>query len=723
MMFRGIEYDAVFRSEEAINAYEFTTDRKKEKAEKDSKKLNDLLSHLGRQPVNRYLSCTGWFVTKDEPTADQRAAVERESRRSGIAIHSVSIAGLQRRLCDAEDYLRCRDLAPFGSTAYSTSVSFPNTKVEPEFDSKPGSLSTKEVCQRLINGERAILVGEFGVGKSYAMRELYRELRKEYLRSSGAIPFPLHINLRDCAGLRSPAEVLRRHAEEIGFPGERSLISAWRAGSCVLLLDGFDEIVPTRWLGSASDLRQVRWQSLTPIRRIVEEAPAMSGIAVCGRPHFFSSSTEMHDALGFMAGVPILNIEDFSDRQLQQFVANSGVSFKLPEWLPARPLLIGYLIAIRSLAEISAEGQIDQADAWRELFNLICRREAEILTAVRPETIKNIISRVATLARARGDELGPIGMNQMERAFVEVNGVQPDEEGIQLLLRLPGLATMDSSESRVFIDRNLADTAYGEDLSSYVASPYDNHPLAQSASWVTASTQLGVDVASRALADLNMTSGTALATAKKRQNEGRFDAVLADTIRVADALHASVDRDSYLLEGVIFEYLAPDEGHQALAKATLQDCVIDVLDIGNLENIADCPTFNSCLIGYLDGASIIPQWLTGKFTDCEIDRFSDHLGTTAGIMQLKISDDKRIALTILKKIYSQRGSGRKESALFRGLDQQSRALVPSVLTALISDGWIFRSAGRSESIYLPTKGRRSEALRVLDKPGDFRWKS
>jgi hypothetical protein len=723
VMFQGQEYDAVFQSEDAIHAYEFTTDRKKEKAVKDSKKLNDLLIYLHRQPENKYLSCTGWVVTKDDPTAEQRAAVDHESRRTGMPIYAISIVSLQRRLCDAEGYLRCRDHAPFGSTAYSTSVDFPSVRVDPEFSWSLTSLSVKDVSQRLINGERAILVGEFGVGKSYAMRELYRELRKEYLKSSGAIPFPLHINLRDCAGLRSPAEVLRRHAEEIGFPGERSLISAWRAGSCILLLDGFDEIVPTRWLGSASDLRQVRWQSLTPIRRIVEEAPGTSGIAVCGRPHFFSSSSEMHDALGFLSTVPAFNIEDFSEKQLKQFLVNSGVSSQLPEWLPARPLLIGYLIAIKSLGDISSANQIDQADAWRELFNLICRREAEILTAVRPETIKNIISRVATLARSRGDELGPIGMGQMERAFVEVNGVQPDEEGIQLLLRLPGLATMDSSESRVFIDRNLADTAYGEDLSSYVASPYDSHPLAQSASWVTAATQLGIDVAARALADMKMTSGVALAAAKKRQAESRFDAVLADTIRIADALHSTVARDSYLLEGVIFEYLAPDEGHRTLARATLQDCVIDILDIGNLENADDCPQFHSCLIGYLDGATAIPQWLTGKFTDCEIDRYADHLSTAAGIMQLKLPNEKRVALTVLKKIYSQRGSGRKESALSRGLDQQSRLLVPSVVAALVSDGWIWRSTGRSEPIYLPAKGRRSEALQALDKPGDFRLKS
>jgi hypothetical protein len=144
------------------------------------------------------------------------------------------------------------------------------------------------------------------------------------------------------------------------------------------------------------------------------------------------------------------------------------------------------------------------------------------------------------------------------------------------------------------------------------------------------------------------------------------------------------------------------------------------MDIGNLENADDCPSLHSCLIGYLDGATAIPQRLSARFIDCEIERYSEQLQTTAGIMQLKgLPAEQRVALTILKKIYSQRGSGRKESGLSRGLDQQSRALVPKVLSALVSNGWLIRSPGRGEAIYLPVKGRRSAALTALDKPGNF----
>ncbi len=685
VMFQGKEHDGVFITEDAIHAYEFTELRTKDKAQKDGQKIADILAGLGRQADNKFRTCTGWFVTKEEPTADQRIAIAAIAKRSNLTINALSYMSLQGRICNTGDYLRCRDNAPFGSTAYTAQLKIHNRDVAPEFRIGNESRTVDDLAEDLASGGRAILVGEFGVGKSYAMRELYRELRKRHFRSNGLTPFPLHINLRDCVGLKTPAEVLRRHAEEIGFPSERSLISAWRAGSCVLLLDGFDEIVPTRWLGRASDLRDVRYQSLSPIRRMVEEAPKAAGIMACGRQHFFSSPNEMNAALGFSPSVMTLQIDDFSDEQLEKFLEGAESTSRLPSWLPARPLLIGYLVAANSLGEIGSSDIEDQASAWRKLFDLICQREAAILTSVRPETIKQIMSRVATLARARGDQLGPIDMNQMERAFIEVNGIQPDEEGIQLLLRLPGLANTGTSsdwESRVFVDRSLAETAYGEDLASHLTNPYGSHALAQSASWATAATQLGVDVASRALETLGMGAGTALTVAKRRQNEGQFDAVLADTIRVADTFSPEPARQNYLVEGVFFDYLTLGDGQPTLARATLQGCVIETIDISNLERPDDCPSFQDCLIGHVEGATAIPKEFASKFTNCEIGGYSDQLQTTAGIMQLKMPAKLRISLTILKKIYSQRGTGRKEGALSRGLSPQLRPLVPEVIEGI-----------------------------------------
>jgi len=211
-----------------------------------------------------------------------------------------------------------------------------------------------------------------------------------------------------------------------------------------------------------------------------------------------------------------------------------------------------------------------------------------------------------------------------------------------------------------------------------------------------------------------------LTVAKRRQNEGQFDAVLADTIRVADTFSPEPARQNYLVEGVFFDYLTLGDGQPTLARATLQGCVIETIDISNLERPDDCPSFQDCLIGHVEGATAIPKEFASKFTNCEIGGYSDQLQTTAGIMQLKMPAKLRISLTILKKIYSQRGTGRKEGALSRGLSPQLRPLVPEVIEDLMKYGWITASSSRGESIYLPVKNRRTQALKALDKPGDFR---
>ncbi|MGW2664326.1 NACHT domain-containing protein [Nocardia tengchongensis] len=593
-------------------------------------------------------------------------------------------------------------------------------------------MDTSELATNLIEGLRAVVIGDFGVGKSHALRELYLELRDKHIRSKRATPFPVHINLRDCAGLKTPAEILRRHSEEVGFGSERNLISAWRAGSCMLLLDGFDEVVPSRWLGGAADLKDVRRKALYPIRRLVEETPPGAGVVVCGRPQYFSSYVEMPEALGFHADTGILRIDNFTDEQLSEYLSAAKVEdWTVPEWIPTRPLLIGYLVRRRDFADFDSSEQISAAVAWRGFFDAICQREAVGLTAVRPTVIKSIISRVATLAKSQGDETTPMGMDVMRKAFIEIYNRQPDEEGNLLLMRLPGLAIAgeNDSDTRVFVDRDLADTAYGEDLAAHLTNPFAEHPLSMAASWVTSASDLSIDVAANAIESREKapeggkTSARAvLASAKRRQDQGNFDAVLADTLRVVTTLGTGdipeKSLESFLIEGVWFHDLQIT-GDKLGKRLSYQDCVIQVLDISTTEEGADVPQFRECIIGFLDGASSLPVWLDDYFEECSIEQYSQQSSTTAGILQLSMDPTDKVALTILKKIYNQRGSGRKESALTRGLDQASRNLVPNALSKLISEGWLHKTTSGGNTLYLPVKGRRAGALRALEKPNEF----
>lgn len=720
---KGKERDAVFVSQSDVHAYEFTIGRGKEKAEKDAEKLQELLEDLSRLPEHAYKTFVGWFVTLDEPSPEQRAAVKARSGQN--VLHAISVATLQQRVCDSEKYLQLRSNSPFGSVAYLDSGTLTDLKVDVVLQANDSSeVLVPELVADLVAGQRILLSGDFGVGKSHTMQDLYQRLRKEHFRRKKLTPFPVHINLRDCVGLRTPAEILRRHAEEIGFPDEKSLISAWRAGACILLLDGFDEIVPVRWLGSASDLRNVRWEALAPVRRLVEETPKDVGVVLSGRSQYFSSDREMREALGLSASSIALTLSNFNEQQVDDYLRRAGVTWTLPDWLPSRPLLLGYLVSAGGLDSFNGGEAETQAAAWRSMFAAICARESKMFTAVRPDTIRQIIARVATLARSQGNTTGPVSMDLLRKAFIDVNNRQPDAEGLQVLLRLPGLASTSAgagADDRIFVDQDLADTAYGEDLASHLLSPYAEHPLADQASWVSASTDLGVAVTANALAEYGITGKAAYVVATQRQNANKMDAVLADVLRVAEELGGlgNVNSSSFSIEGVIFDQLTLGTDNSVFSRVNFVDCVIQVLDLSAVDSVSDLSYFRGGVIGQIEGMSALPDWLASRFTGVEIEQFSAGSQTISGILHLKLPLDSRIALTVLKKVYAQRGSGRKESSLFRGLDSSAKQDVPSVINRLVADGWIVKETSGASVLYLPVKGMRPAALKYLESPAQF----
>ena len=82
----GRERDGLFETEECIHLLEATTSRKLEKAREDIAKLTSLALKLQKSTLAKAVRC--WFVTRDEPTADQRHAAEKH--RSLVTVLSFS---------------------------------------------------------------------------------------------------------------------------------------------------------------------------------------------------------------------------------------------------------------------------------------------------------------------------------------------------------------------------------------------------------------------------------------------------------------------------------------------------------------------------------------------------------------------------------------------------------------------------------------------------------
>src|SRR5438128_169175 len=73
---QGRERDGVFETRDTIHVVEATVSGKREKADSDAKKTAQTVQHI-RGAGGKFAQ--GWFITRNEPTIEQKKAVDRYS--------------------------------------------------------------------------------------------------------------------------------------------------------------------------------------------------------------------------------------------------------------------------------------------------------------------------------------------------------------------------------------------------------------------------------------------------------------------------------------------------------------------------------------------------------------------------------------------------------------------------------------------------------------------
>ncbi|MFJ5278685.1 NACHT domain-containing protein [Streptomyces parvulus] len=306
------ERDGVFVGPDSVAIVECTVSRRKDKAEKDGKKLQEACLAMARQ--HPFKSIEGFFVTSDEPTADQRAVI----KKFGPPLIACSFAQLRGQLVDSLRYLELRAPYLFGSAREPSSGDYSDLKpyvaVDPVESGTSEPFSIDRVAQQVAEGRSVLLYGDYGAGKSIFLRELYQRLAKTHRRNPFQ-PFPILLNLRDHQGQVLPAEALERHARAIGFPEPSQLVRAWRSGDVTLILDGFDEIATPGWIGKTSTMHDIRRRSVELVRRFCDESRSSTSLVLAGRVHFFDSEQEMRMALGVRDSALFLMAKEPTEEQ------------------------------------------------------------------------------------------------------------------------------------------------------------------------------------------------------------------------------------------------------------------------------------------------------------------------------------------------------------------------------------------------------------------------
>ncbi|MBF8189218.1 TIR domain-containing protein [Nonomuraea sp. K274] len=184
---------------------------------------------------------------------------------------------------------------------------------------RPGSQVRHGLTDELMrllaadHGRFLLLLGDFGHGKTFALRELARRIPAELPHLT-----PILIELRALDKAHSVdalvAAHLAGHGEEfIDLKAFRYLL---RQGRIVLLFDGFDELVTRLTYERAAD----------HLATLLAAAEDKAKIVVASRTQHFKSHNQVLTSLGEMVGVlpqrRVFSVEDFTPDQIRSYLAN-----------------------------------------------------------------------------------------------------------------------------------------------------------------------------------------------------------------------------------------------------------------------------------------------------------------------------------------------------------------------------------------------------------------
>ena len=283
-----------------------------------------------------------------------------------------------------------------------------------------------------------------------------------------------------------------------------------------------------------------------------------------------------------------------------------------------------------------------------------------------------------------------------------------------LLQRLPGLGVYhDEEESRVFVDEAFVDACRGGDLTAFVERPFDFDSSVLSRIESAAGT-LGIAIAHRKLEMGGISEGK-LNTAMEQAQHQNCVYLVADVARLIIGAGFGVRRDIVISGVVIPELeLGSPRGNDSLLQ--FSDCLFARVELDPSADVEKIPVFRSCFIESFEGRLSRTDLPPDRFdADCIVDYFVEAAETTAAVLTSDLPLGTRVCLTVLKKIYERRGSGRKENALYRGLDQRARRMVPGVLQVLKSERVALPYRRKGETIWLPGRDRR-RASRMIAAP-------
>lgn len=692
----GVNFDAVIKiSEEELVILEVTEEFSLEKIRGDVTKIAPVKIHMSAESV----IVRGYIVLNKTPTQGMRDIGAPHK------IKVVSIAEFEQEAYDFQSYHNNRLIYAFGSAVD------PATGRTDIFDYIPVSYIDRHnskrydingIAENLSQGRRIVLLGEYGTGKSRCIKELFTRLSKTYQQASS---YPIAINLREHWGAQTGIEIIAGHLSRLGLSGMLDRTMQLLAnGNICLLLDGFDELGAQTFGAFENEKRRndIRKQALTGVCNLI--ALSSGPLIITGREHYFHDNKDLLDAIGLNlrdAGTQILGCRsEFEDGQANQYITSLGLTGNAPSWLPKKPLMFQILGTLdKQDAEKILNSQFGEIGFWGQFIDAVCLREAKAHSSIDPGTVKQVLQNLARTTRYSPHALGRLTPKDISAAYERATGGSPDDAGNLMLTRLCTLGRVEpESPDRQFVDPYIVQLLFAdcvtddistrdrETLATKFDQPLNHVGLYFLAQWID-TYEMRADSLSYLHCDPSAKNSQILAEIVSAlllvQNEPiDFDGLQISYAELSDLSFSKV----------------------SLKNISLKKCVIWNAYIDNcIVSSDDYVGIIGCDINTLHGVSsklAAPSWIQG----CSI---KETVGVTnsSRIKSSGLPAAQKLFLSIIHKIFFQRGGGRKENTLFRGGYGQAfdKKIYEQILGKLISNGIISPSKDSSGAIYNPNR--------------------
>jgi len=707
----GVNFDCVLEISDIEKiVIEITENRSLEKIRTDISKIQSVRMSM----MAKNIMIRPYIICDFSPTQGMKDAGKENH------IEVLSFQDFRKMFFDFSSYHMIRSNKQFGSAIDPITGENDSTEyIQVGYEQTDGDeITAQTIADKIIKGDKVILLGDYGTGKSRCFREVFHILSE---KSKETLLYPIAIDLKETWGLENAVEIIRRHFSHLGV-GEKdtnNVIKAYNGKRLCFLLDGFDEIGSRPWSENKKTLEMLRKHSLQGVKDLLSKTGA--GCLISGRDHYFNSDREMHSALGLRESATIIARckNEFSFDEFTTYLSSNDISLDLPSWLPKKPLVLKTVISLSSdqIRKLFESSNGEEVEFWFNFIDAMCERDSKIHAILDPQTVKQVLIKLASLTRTKAQNIGPITEAEVVNIFHDVTGTYPNEQSTVMLQRLPGLGRVSSDTGdRNFVDGFVLDGLRALDLSSRIQS---SDKILPDIKWINPLQKLGVSVLSYDAAENNL-MGLFISYVKQSIQRN-----IENKVSISDSISAL---GSSNLDGVDFKgatFYEPHFGYLSFEDLSISnidfvDGVFESLCLGKVDpsNVKIGSSIIEKLIG-VSSSTGVPSWIN----DCEINSF-ESVDTLTAIKNSGLSKSQTILVSILIKVYRQAGNGRLEHTLTKGLTHVDKKSLGQILHYLVQNGFLITSKDKGEIIYKPVRKFQSRIEKILvelDRSEDEIW--